>query len=100
MEEFKNNIYLNRGLLEEQRQMQGNSLKVLDYWLEYTDKFGSEHVIPAYDRMNWILYYSVDLVIYALIVIFVVIAGTVYVYRSIVRWADQMYYKEIKEHKD
>ena len=95
-----NNIYLHRGLLEEQRQMQGDSLKVLDYWLEYTDKFGGEHLIPAYDRMHWMLYYNVDLVIYALIVTLVVIAVTRFVYRSIVRWADTMYEKEIKEHKD
>lgn len=37
LEDYKLNVFLHQGLLQEQRDVQSNSLQVFNYWLEYTN---------------------------------------------------------------
>ncbi len=68
--------------------------------MEYTNLFGSEHLIPAYDRMHWVLYYSVDILIYIVVIIFAIFFVIRKFYYLVVAYVDKMYAEELKAHAD
>ncbi len=39
----------------------------LNYWLDYVVQFGVEHKIPAYDNMSFVKYYNLDLLAFAVL---------------------------------
>ena len=39
----------------------------LNYWLDYVMQFGVEHKIPAYDNMSFVKYYNLDLLAFAVL---------------------------------
>jgi hypothetical protein len=47
----------------------------LNYWLDYVMQFGVEHKIPAYDNMSFVKYYNLDLLAFAVLLMWGFLSG-------------------------
>ena len=57
-------------------------------------------MIPAYDRMHWVLFYSVDLTVYGILLVIAIYFGLRKFYQLIVACVDSLYAEELKLHAD
>ena len=57
-------------------------------------------MIPNYNKMSWIVFYSVDLWLYGAVIVLVIYIVLKRFYRFVVTWVDKWYEKEIHEHND